>query len=253
VIDIASWQGSLTNAEQEQVNAYLGSPSEIFRIFFVVPAVRGFESTVYRLGSEALDDLFGARSAQLDAERVLTTIAYRRELEAEISDFSEKVLGVRLRVKLIPDKQVSAEAYNGSSLNLVNEGFGANQLMVLLAQLVIAPPDSLVGVEEAEIHLHPKAQSDLARIFVELVRSHGKQIILTTHSEHMVMGLLTSVARGDLSPEHLRVYYFQKQNGVASAERLGVDEAGRLQGGMKGFFEASVGQLSSYLTALSER
>jgi predicted ATPase len=221
------------------------------RRVFVVPPVRGFETTSYQLEPAPLVDFFEQRNSDLQASKVLSTIAYRRELEMAISNLSEEVLGVRLRIKLIPDKRVSAEADDGSSTNLVNEGFGANQLMILLAQLVVAPPRSLVGLEEVEVHLHPLAQARLADVLVEVSAQDERQIILTTHSEHVVMGLLTRVAQGGLAPSELAVYYFTKEAGVARAERLDVDEHGRLSGGMKGFFEANVDQLDSYLEALS--
>lgn len=158
-----------------------------------------------------------------------------------------------MRIKLIPDKRVSAEAYNGSRTNLVNEGFGANQLMVLLAQMVVAPEGSLLGIEEPEIHLHPRAQAMLAEIFAELATREGKQILLTTHNEHILIGLLTQVAEGKLKPEDLAVYYFDKEGPAAKATKLAVDEKGGLKGGLRGFFEADIEQAERRLQALVKK
>ena len=42
-----------------------------------------------------------------------------------------------------------------------------------------------VLVEEPEIHLHPKAQAELAEVLAETAKAEDKQIIMTTHSEHL--------------------------------------------------------------------
>jgi energy-coupling factor transporter ATP-binding protein EcfA2 len=249
------FSGHYSEGEQLALHRIFGAVHPTLAAVFIVPAIRGFEATSYALEPDALTDMFDVRSVEQHASRVLSTIAYRRELEAAISEFSEQVLNLRLRIKLIPGQRVTAEAENGSKTNLVNEGFGANQLMVLLAQLVVAPTGALLGLEEAEIHLHPLAQTKLARVLAELARRDGKQIVLTTHSEHILMGLLTLVATGDIAVDDLHVFYFSKDEttGVASAERLPVDEHGRLLGGMKGFFEANVGELDRYLDALAHQ
>ncbi len=254
-IDIRGMGGQFTDNERNAFPSYLYAVEHFLRGTYVVPPVRGFDATSYPLESAPSDDLFATRSVEQQASRVLSTIAYRPELEAAISDFSERVLHVRLRAKLVPSQRVAAEAYRGQSrMNLVNEGFGANQLMILLAQLVLAPRGALLGIEEVEIHLHPRAQSALAPIFTELVRGQDKQVVLTTHSEHVLMGLLTLVATAALNPDDLRVYYFQKDDsGAVNVELLKVDEQGRLKGGMKGFFEANVNELDTYLEAVSQR
>jgi len=244
----------INEAARIRLQEHVATIPKLLTRVYVASQIRGFEAPTYPLQPNPEEDFFAVRGPADQASRVLSTLAYRPELQEAISDFSRRVLGVSMRVRLVPDKMVAAEAYNGWQANLVNEGFGANQLLILLAQLVVAPEDSLLGIEEPEIHLHPKAQAALADVFAELVNAERKQIVLATHSEHVLMGLLTQVARARLKPEDLRVYYFQKdENGVASAELLEVDTRGQLKGGLKGFFEANVEELESYLGALSGR
>lgn len=234
--------------------AFMGIHNALGRTY-VVPAIRGFDKPAYALRDEPVDDFSTGAGPGEQASRALSTIAYERELEDSISDQSDRIVQLRVRARLVPEKNVFAEARaaDGSRTNVVNEGFGANQLVVLLAQLVVAPEDSLLAIEEPEIHLHPQAQAILAEVFAEVATREGKQILLTTHSEHVLMGLLTQVAKGALKPKDLRVYYFQKDRlGVASAEPLEVDAQGRLKGGLKGFFEANIDELDHYLRAVSE-
>ena len=70
-------------------------------------------------------------------------------------------------------------------VNIVSEGFGANSLIMLLLQLVSADKGATVMIEEPEIHLHPKAQAELASVLAEVALEEDKQVIMTTHSEHI--------------------------------------------------------------------
>ena len=52
----------------------------------------------------------------------------------------------------------------------------------------------VLALEELESHLHPKAQTRLAHVLVALARS-GRQIIVETHSDHLVRRLRGLIAR----------------------------------------------------------
>ena len=208
----------------------------------------------YPLLDHAVDEFLTVAGAEDYSSRVLSTIAYRRDLESEISLLTHQTLGVNIRVDLQSKKRVAALAYNGATHNLVNEGFGANQLIILLAQIVASPEHSTVAVEEPEIHLHPSAQVKLADVFIQLVNSTKKQLIITTHSEHVLVGLLTAVASGKLDADDLAIYHMKKGiDGPVEAERLRVDRRGRIKGGLRGFIDTSLEELENYLGAVSKR
>ena len=131
----------------------------------------------------------------------------------------------------------------------MDEAFGLNQLVPLFVWLRRTGPQAIVGIEEPEIHLHPRAQAALCDLFVDVAKKDGKQLILTTHSEHVAMGLLNAVARGDLTPDQLAVYEFHREGDSARAERLEVNEYGQIEGGLRGFFEVELDQLGKMIEA----
>jgi len=133
-----------------------------------------------------------------------------------------------------------------ASVNLVNEAFGLNQLVAPLLWLGKVPRGATIGIEEPEIHLHPRAQAALCDVFVEVATHEGKQLILTTHSEHILMGLLTAVADGRLKPDDLAVYEFQREGNTARVERLEVNEYGQIAGGLKGFLETDLDEIGEF-------
>ena len=106
-------------------------------------------------------------------------------------------------------------------------------------------------IEEPEIHLHPRAQADLASVLAEEAKAEDKQLIMTTHSEHILGRLLTLVAEKKLSPHELAIYAFEKdEQGVCTANELEVTEDGRVKGGIKDFFEPDLNELNRYIKAL---
>ena len=92
---------------------------------------------------------------------------------------------------------------------------------MLLLQLVSAEKGATVMIEEPEIHLHPKAQAELAEVLTEVALEEDKQVIMTTHSEHITGRLLTLVAEGKLAPDDVAIYAFEKDTkGVCTAKDL---------------------------------
>ena len=105
-----------------------------------------------------------------------------------------KVTGVGLRAAVIPGREVEVKSQIPvGEVNVTGEGFGSNTLIQLLHQLITAEKGATVLIEEPEIHLHPKAQADLAEVLAETAKAEDKQIIMTTHSEHLVERLLLLV------------------------------------------------------------
>ena len=109
-------------------------------------------------------------------------------------------------------------------------------------------------IEEPEIHLHPKAQADLAQVLVEQAKSDRKQIVMTTHSEHIAGRLLTLVAEGKLRADELAIYSFEKdETGVCSASQIEVTDRGQVIGGLNSFFETDLDEMRRYVEALRSK
>jgi predicted ATPase len=135
------------------------------------------------------------------------------------------------------------------SISIANEAFGLNQLIAPLFDLVLADLGALVGIEEPEIHLHPRAQATLAELFVEFATTREKQLLLTTHSEHILMGLLGAVAAGRLRAGDLAVYELYREDDAARARRLEVNEYGQIQGGLREFLEVDFDKVGELVAA----
>ncbi len=129
---------------------------------------------------------------------------------------------------------------------LVNDGFGVNQVIYLLAKLLRSDARTLL-VEEPEVHLHPTAVRNFARQLCAIVREEKKQLILTTHSELFVSSLLATVAEGKLSPEEIRCYLCLKERRNTVFKPQKVQKNGQIEGGLTTFVEAELEDLQKLL------
>lgn len=159
----------------------------------------------------------------------------------------EKILNRSLRVFTPPQ---TASFYlqvmnreTGMMSELVNEGFGTNQLVFLLAKLY-RDGYNLLCIEEPEIHLHPSAilnfMERIVRTAKESLTIRRRQFLISTHSEHVITPLLGLIARGALRPDDVALYYVSRKEYETIIERCEISEKGQVKGGLRGFYEAEL-------------
>lgn len=71
----------------------------------------------------------------------------------------------------------------GLNLDITDVGFGISQVLPVILQPYLANDNGIIIIEQPEVHIHPKMQSDLADLFVSLIKSSNKRFIIETHSE----------------------------------------------------------------------
>ncbi len=254
---VSSWSGSPVPRQDIRDEA-VALPSIVSTVLLdikAVPSVRGLVRPRYELADRLSTDvtLSGGLSAQ--EEQTASNLGYSRPLENKVSDLLQKVTGTGLRAETVPPRAVEVNSLAPSGpVNIVAEGFGANALILLLQQLISADKYATVLIEEPEIHLHPKAQAELAEVLAETAKAEDKQIIMTTHSEHIAGRLLTLVAEKLLSTDDLAIYSFEKdEKGECYASEIEITELGQTSGGLTGFFDTNVAEMDRYVKALQNR
>ena len=238
-----------------EITKALQAPRGLLDSVRMVPAIRGFGRRIYPLGPEPHDEISSAAGLSAQEDAMATTMAYSAAEMVRVSDWMKQVTGVGLKTDIVPPqsvKPVSTTLLGESSL--LSEGFGTNALVQLLFELSRASNGATVLIEEPEIHLHPRAQADLASVIIGEAKAAEKQVIITTHSEHVVGRLLTEVAEGKLSSEEVAIYSFEKDaDGVCSASAIEVMETGQVTGGLRSFFQTDLDEMRRYVEALRAR
>jgi len=79
---------------------------------------------------------------------------------------------------------------------ITDVGFGVSQVLPVITLCYYAPRGSVVVLEQPEIHLHPSVQAGLADVFLHAAKTQGIQILVESHSEHLLRRLQRRVAEG---------------------------------------------------------
>jgi predicted ATPase len=124
-------------------------------------------------------------------------------------------------------------------LRPANVGFGLSYAFPVIVALVTAAVGQVVVIDSPEAHLHPRAQSTMGGILA-IFAAAGVQIIVETHSDHILSGIRLSVKRGVLAPNSIALHFFgsldQKRMNVLSPQ---IDRGGALDQWPVGFFDQS--------------
>ena len=121
--------------------------------------------------------------------------------------------------------------------NLADTGFGASQVLPVIVSLYTSPPGSTLLYEQPEIHLHPAGQAELGSVFAS-ASSPSKRLVIETHSENLILRIQTEVAKGNLKPKDVRIYYIQPNSSGHQVIPIPLNEKGEfLAEWPKGFFE----------------
>ncbi|MDE0300798.1 MAG: DUF3696 domain-containing protein [Candidatus Poribacteria bacterium] len=131
----------------------------------------------------------------------------------------------------------------GPEVRLTDVGFGVSQVLPVLILCYYAPEGSTLILEQPEAHLHPKVQSELADVLIDAVKNRNLQIILESHSEHLLHRLMRRTAEEQLSVDDTALYFCQINEGVSEIEPLDVDEYGNIANWPQEFFGDVTGDL----------
>ena len=141
----------------------------------------------------------------------------------------------------------------GPWTSLVDVGFGVSQILPALVLLYYVPEGSIVLMEQPEIHLHPAVQSALADVMVDVARVRNVQIIVESHSEHLMRRLQRRVAEEKASPEEVKLYFVSSQRGEARVSDLQLNEWGTIENWPENFFGDEMGEIAAITEASLKR
>ena len=216
----------------------------VLQRFFVVGPMRGLIEPVFSLQSEPTEDHVPRGGIVQLGDSLATRLEYNRQNIEAISEWQAEIVGVHLKTVLIPGTRVLLKNPD-TGADFVNEGFGSNQMLFILERIANSPIDSVIGVEEPEIHLHPKAQFNFGKWVSRTVPKLKKQLIILTHSPDVVSGILSGVRHKHIEPQDVSIWFFERKDREITANRSEIDTEGKVTGpALKSFLESTATQLS---------
>lgn len=140
-----------------------------------------------------------------------------------------------------------------TEVRLTDIGVGVSQILPVLILCYYVPERSILILEQPEAHLHPKVQADLADVFIDVVKERNVQIILESHSEHLLVRLQRRIAEEQIGADLTALYFCQIEDGTSRIERLDVDQYGNIKNWPQDFFGDETGELVAKTTAEMKR
>jgi predicted ATPase len=137
---------------------------------------------------------------------------------------------------------------------LTDVGFGVSQILPVLTLCYFTPKGSILLIEQPEIHLHPRVQAGLADVFIDAIEKRGVQIILESHSEHLLRRLQRRMAEDKFSSDNAALYFCNRnEEGYSDLQTLDLDAFGNIKNWPDNFFGDEMNEMFQMSEAIFER
>lgn len=262
--------GYYKNAEfVQQLNL---AHENLFREIYYLGPLRTRTDRLYAWGGITPESVgFSGEStitAILAAHDRLISLGYKKNSKPlqEVVAVSLKSMGLieNFKVAKISDQRQEYEVKirtKGSKnwVDLPDVGFGISQVLPVLVQCFYAPKNSIIIMEQPEIHLHPSAQAVLADVMIDVINSRENgtdrniQLIIETHSEHFLRRLQRRIAEGSISNEKIATFFADTTEIPATLQPLQIDTFGNILNWPKNFFGDEMGDITAKAKAAMKR
>lgn len=158
---------------------------------------------------------------------------------AELQDVGK--LGYVLKYSFDNEKSTIKKT---KSFDAKNVGFGLTYTLPILVAILSAKPGSLIIIENPEAHLHPSGIAKLTELMC-IAAQAGIQIIIETHSDHVINGILVQSKKHEtnnefgINKENVSIYQFERNEKLhcSIATKIDIEDGGRIRFAPEGFFD----------------
>lgn len=223
--------------QQPRVTGFLGQRGEFTADFLARNADTNFpeKRSVTHAGSPIDNDLL---------KKVSPTPKLLDQVAGWLQHFSP---GARMKVKRVEGTDQVQLQYNyfgrtktstTNDYRPTNVGFGLTYCLPVLVACLAAPGGALLLLENPEAHLHPQGQVALGELLA-LSAADGVQIIVETHSDHLLNGIRLSVKRNRIQCNNVLLHFFSRNlsTGESCIQSPSIYPDGSLSNWPDGFFD----------------
>lgn len=146
----------------------------------------------------------------------------------------------------VPYNKLKIKNINGAYVPAAT-GFGISYCLPIIVQGLACALNnqSIFIVENPEAHLHPKGQSHMGE-FLALLALSGIQVIVETHSEHIINGIrLAMCIQG--ATDSSNIYFFSHNNNKFDQTEITINKFGELSEWPCGFFDQTENDIRELL------
>ena len=191
-------------------------------------------------GENAVSVLYRGRDETVADELRLpgSTPTLLHQVGARLSTFFP---GCAVDVQQVPNASVITLGIRISEatgfLRPIHCGFGITQILPIVVAALSVPKGSLLLIENPEVHLHPAGQALMGQFLADVTHA-GIQVIVETHSDHVLNGIRRAVKSGRVQADDVVLHFFRARSaGVPQALTPTMDSSGSVDVWPEGFFD----------------
>lgn len=250
------------------------------RIYYLGP-LRVFPQRQYYWNGASPADVGPRGERAMDAVLAATARGAKRQLKPRAHNLPfQNVIAHWLKELGLIDRFSMSEIGAGSNLyqarmaanasdaatTLSDVGIGVSQVLPVLVLLYYVPEGSVVLLEQPETRLHPAVQSRLADFFLCVAKQRKLQIVVESHSQHMLQRLQRRVAEGEvgvpgmgstfpfeITSNDVRLYCASVSRGAGRLEDLRLNRWGEIESWPDGFFGDEMEEIAAITSAAIRR
>lgn len=226
--------------------------------------LRSAPERIYRLSSESR---LSSGLTGIQGEHSANVLYHNPRMRSQVNEWFDQ-LGIPYELNVLPIGEAPlagehiaialTDRRTDTQVTISDVGYGINQLLPVIIEGLAPVDNSIICVEQPEIHIHPRLQANVADFMIDTIADEPgkrKQWIVETHSELLVRRLQTRIAQGDISPADVSILYVDPDdnNSEGSAiKQLQMDENGYwLDEWPRGFFDD--GYIQTRIARLARR
>ncbi len=165
--------------------------------------------------------------------------SHSNTLESQVNFWLKYIIGTELSTSDIKETdKIKANFKSGDRyIRTKNVGSGISYLVSIIIMCLSLKEGDTIIIENPEIHLHPRAQSNLT-YFLVFVANTNRQIIIETHSDHIFNGIRVAVALNTLKKDDYTINFFSLNDKKCTVvNNIEVSKRGRIANNPEGLFD----------------
>jgi predicted ATPase len=166
------------------------------------------------------------------------------ELKDQVEAWMNEICpGIRIQTVLSPDIRITKLQFSEGTSDPylpTNVGFGITYTLPIIVAALFSKLEALVFIENPEAHLHPRGQSKIGEL-IAAAAGCGVQIVVETHSDHVLNGMRKAVQSKKINAEDFRIHFLCKKakdlTSITEVSSISINGSGKLNKWPDGFFD----------------
>lgn len=201
------------------------------------PKILDSKNIVGTNGELLLDLFYNNLTKNVEEKRRIDNLSYT--LDYHVNFWLKKILNINLKIEDVKIANIISVNYNYNDTKFVrpfNIGAGTSYIIGIIILCLYVDNKSTIILENPEIHLHPKAQSDLTE-FLCFIANSGVQIIIESHSDHIFNGLRKAIKKKIITSNDVKIHFFKMNNNISKNHHINISEMGKIMDYEEGLFD----------------